>query len=286
MNRMPGRDVRRAGSAVPARSAEPVAGAPLDAARLRDSLVVPGGLWTRIEVVASTGSTNQDVLALARSGSPEGLVVAAETQTSGRGRLGRTWQSLPGAALTFSVLLRPSGVPPQARGWIPLLAGVCAAAALDDLTGIRARLKWPNDVLAGDGKLAGILAEQAGDAVVVGIGVNVGGSAADLPVPTATSLELLGAGDADRTGLLVSMLRQIGYWYPRWRDDGGDADGCGLRAEYLRLSATVGTRVRVLLPGGRILEGTAAGIDETGRLLVRAAGEVVPASAGDVIHLR
>jgi BirA family biotin operon repressor/biotin-[acetyl-CoA-carboxylase] ligase len=240
-------------------------------------------------VVAETGSTNADALAAARDGAAEGLVIAAEAQAAGRGRLGRGWQSLPGGSLTFSVLLRTAAVPAGARGWVPLLTGVAVARAVRRATGVQARLKWPNDVLAGAGKLAGILAEQAGDAIVVGVGLNVLGTAAQLPVATATSLELLGAGEADRTELLAEILTEIECWYLPWRDTpAGDADASGLRQEYLRLSATVGARVRVLLPGGPDLVGLAVAVDETGRLLVRPDGQAdpVPVSAGLVIHVR
>src|SRR6516225_3402785 len=152
---------------------------PLDAAGLRRAAVAPDGLWREIEVVPSTGSTNADLLARALRGQPEGVLLAAEEQTAGRGRMGRTWVSPPCAALTFSLLLHPA-VPPARRGWLSLLAGVAVAAAVADVTGVEARLKWPNDVLAGEGKLAGILAEAAGDAVVVGIGLNVSTEPAEL----------------------------------------------------------------------------------------------------------
>ena len=160
---------------------------PLDAARLRRAALHPDGPWREIEVVPSTGSTNADLLARALRGEPEGVVLAAEEQTAGRGRMGRTWTSPPRAALTFSLLLNPA-VPPARRGWLPLLTGVAVAAAVTEVTGIRTGLKWPNDVLAGnvlagEGKLAGILAEAAGDAVVVGIGLNVSTEPAELPGP-------------------------------------------------------------------------------------------------------
>ncbi len=143
--------------------------APLDAERLRAALRgehgAAGGtgtLWTDVRIVAATASTNTDVLRLAAAGSPEGLVIAAESQTAGKGRQGRIWQTRPGAALTFSLLVRPDPVPQAGRGWLPLLAGVAVVHALGQVSGLDARLKWPNDVLAGDMKLAGILAEQAG----------------------------------------------------------------------------------------------------------------------------
>jgi BirA family transcriptional regulator, biotin operon repressor / biotin---[acetyl-CoA-carboxylase] ligase len=269
--------------------------APLDAhrlwARLRDDQrrAVGPGMWTDIRIVAATASTNTDVLRHAAAGAPEGLVIAAESQTAGKGRLGRSWQTRPGAALAFSVLLRPAAVPPAARGWLPLLAGVAVVSGLAEVCGLDASLKWPNDVLAGGGKLAGILAEQSGDAIVVGIGVNILGGEHDLPVATATSLERCGLGGTDRTVLLSAILRRFEHWYLRWRMTGpGDADASGLRKEYLSMSATVGEQVRVQLPDHRMLTGAAAGVDGAGQLLVEPGpgSDLVAVSAGDVIHVR
>ena len=161
---------------------------PLSGAALTKQVVQPGGLWSEVLVVERTGSTNTDCAALARAGAPEGLVLAAEEQTAGRGRLGRTWLSPPRAALTFSVLLRPANVPPARRGWLPLLAGVATTTAVRYVSGLDARLKWPNDLLLGPRKLAGILAEQSGGAVIVGIGVNVSAARAELPVTGAAVL--------------------------------------------------------------------------------------------------
>ena len=126
-----------------------------------------GRLWTSVRIVASTGSTNADLLV---RGGPEGQVLVAEEQTAGRGRAGRTWVSQPGASLTFSALLRPASVPPSARGWLPLLTGVAVAAGVRSAAGVAVSLKWPNDVLVGDRKLAGILAEQSQDCGAVEIG--------------------------------------------------------------------------------------------------------------------
>ena len=155
-------------------SAEARAGRPaLDAGAVRQAVLTPGGLWQTVEVTAATGSTNADLLARAASGAPEGAVLAADEQRAGRGRLGRAWVSPPRAALTFSLLLRPQGVPPARRGWLPLLAGVAVTAAVRSVASVEARLKWPNDVLAGPAKLGGILAEASGNAVVIGIGLNV-----------------------------------------------------------------------------------------------------------------
>src|SRR5882724_9521826 len=132
---------------------------PLDIAWLTGELPGIAGPWTAIEIVRQTGSTNTDLLARAASGAAEGLVLVAEEQTAGRGRLGRPWETPPGTALALSVLLRPAGVPAARHGWLPLIAGISVAAATRAVSGVDARLKWPNDVLIGDGKLAGILAE-------------------------------------------------------------------------------------------------------------------------------
>lgn len=261
---------------------------PLSGAALSRSLVRPGGLWRAIEVTALTGSTNADLLAQAAAGAPQGTVLVAEVQTAGRGRMGRTWLSPPGAALMFSCLLRPESVPPPRRGWIPLLAGVAVASAVAAVAGLDARLKWPNDVLVGDRKLAGILAEQSSDVIVVGAGINVSTRRAELPVETATSLALEGAARAGRAQLLGAVLGELERLYLAWADGAGpgDPDACGLRAEYCRRCATLGRQVRVEFPGGDAARGTALDVDPDGRLLLRTASGPLAVSAGDVVHLR
>jgi BirA family transcriptional regulator, biotin operon repressor / biotin---[acetyl-CoA-carboxylase] ligase len=267
---------------------------PLDAAALRRAAVRPGGLWRDVEVVACTGSTNADLLARALRGEPEGAVLAAEEQSAGRGRMGRSWVSPPRAALTFSMLVRPASVPPARRGWLPLLTGVAVAEAVTSVTGVPAKLKWPNDVLAGPGKLGGILAEASGDAVVVGVGLNVSAGPEELPPPgpgalAATSLRIASQARAapDRETLLLAILAGFERWYQAWRQAGGEPDRCGLRAEYIRLSGTIGRLVRAELPGGQALSGSAVGVDPDGRLLVRVSpGTEWPVAAGDVVHLR
>ena len=223
------------------------------------------------------------------------MLLAAEEQTAGRGRMGRSWTSPRYAALTFSLLIRPD-VPPARRGWLPLLTGVAVAAAVTTVTGVPARLKWPNDVLAGEAKLAGILAEAAGDAIVVGIGLNVSTEPAELsrlpagPGPgglPATSLRAAGATALNREKLLLAILSGFERWYQAWRRAGGDPDRSGLRPEYVSRSATIGRTVRAELPGGQALSGPAAGVDSDGRLLVRvSSGAEVPVAAADVVHLR
>jgi BirA family biotin operon repressor/biotin-[acetyl-CoA-carboxylase] ligase len=284
--------------------------APLDPAALRRAAVRPGGLWRTIEVVESTGSTNADLLARALDGEPEGTVLVTEHQRAGRGRMGRTWITPPHAALTFSLLVRPERVPPARRGWLPLLTGVAVAEAITAVTDVKATLKWPNDVLAeaghpGSGKLAGILAEAAGDAIVVGIGLNVSTEAAELPgrgpgALPAASLLTAGArpGTLDRTPLLLAILDAFERRYLAWHEAAGDPQASGVRAEYVRKSGTIGRPVRAELPGGQALSGPAVGVDADGRLLVRSssgagspgsagsAGSVVPVAAADIVHLR
>jgi BirA family transcriptional regulator, biotin operon repressor / biotin---[acetyl-CoA-carboxylase] ligase len=260
-------------------------GTSLDAAVVRAACA--GGLWTSVDVVRSTGSTNADLLA---RGGPEGQVLVAEEQTAGRGRMGRSWVSQPGASLTFSVLLRPASVPPARRGWLPLLTGIAVATAVRAAAGAAAALKWPNDVLIGDAKLAGILAEQAGDVVVIGIGINVATPLAALPSsPSGLPATSLRAEKADvaRDVLLIEVLRQLEHCYLPFRAD-PDPVRSGLLASYRTLCTTLGRVVRVEFPGDRSLTGIAEDVDADGRLLVRepAATSPTPVSAGDVIHLR
>jgi BirA family transcriptional regulator, biotin operon repressor / biotin---[acetyl-CoA-carboxylase] ligase len=254
---------------------------PLAAADLARALVRPAGLWREIQVVDSTGSTNTDLLRAAAAGAPEGTVLAAEVQTAGRGRMGRRWHATPRAALTFSVLLRPVAVPAGLRGWVPLLTGVAAVSALHQVAAVDAALKWPNDILAGRRKLAGILAEQAGEAIVVGIGINVSAVPPGPLGAAATCLQAECGAPVSRQRLLVAVLGEFERIYRRWT---ADPAGSWLRQRYQSLCGTIGRPVRVELPGGQELAGTAAGVDATGRLVVRTGDAHTAVSAGDVVH--
>lgn len=256
-----------------------------------DEEAVRGGLgttalWRDVRVVAQTGSTSSDLAGLARAGAPEGTVVVADHQVTGRGRLDRSWHTPPGTGIAVSVLLRPTGVPVRRWTWLPLLVGVAVTSAVAEATGLRASLKWPNDVLLGGRKLAGILAEvvPGGDgAVVVGIGLNVTVAAADLPEP-ATSLLLAGAPDADRLTVLTALLGAVEREYLAWRATGGQPDGVG--AAYRPLCATLGATVRVTLPTGAEVTGEGVDVDDDGRLVVRTATGRLALSVGDVVHVR
>lgn len=243
---------------------------PLDAAAVQEA-AGPG--WT-VRLHASAGSTN----ALAAAAPARDLVVVADHQTAGRGRLDRTWETPEGAALTFSAVVDPQ-LEPEWWPLIPLAAGYAVARAV----GERARLKWPNDVLIGDEKVSGILVERVGSQpayAVIGIGINVDQSRAELPVPQATSLALAGM-PVDRTELLGDVLRSL-------RATLGTLSRSPhtLMNRYRGLSATTGRDVRVDLPDGSTLAGRVADIDEHGRLVVESADGRTVVGAGDVVHVR
>jgi BirA family biotin operon repressor/biotin-[acetyl-CoA-carboxylase] ligase len=255
-----------------------------DALDLDQLRAAAGSRWVRIEVVDETESTNADLLA--DSAAPDRSVLVAEHQVAGRGRFDRVWTSPPRAGLTFSMLLRPA-VPMPHWGWLPLLAGVALHEAVDEVTGLRTALKWPNDLLAPDGrKLAGILAQTSGEAVVLGIGLNVDATDTELPVGTATSLAGAGGRDLDRTALLAAILNRLDARRTEWVNSGGDAVASGLRAAYERSCATLGRAVRVGLGTAGSIAGEAIAIDGTGRLVLRTPAGERTVGAGDVEHVR
>ena len=261
----------------------------LDGAALAAALTRDSTLWRSLEVVEEIGSTNAELIGRARDaedgGAPEGTVLVAEHQVTGRGRLDRVWTSPPRAGLTVSFLLRPD-VPAARRGWLPLLTGVALAEAVGEVTGVRASLKWPNDLLALDGrKLAGILAESSSTAVVVGVGLNVSTTTAELP-DTATSLSRVTGATVDRAPVLLAFLRAVERRYRLWTAALGDPVSCGLARDYLAWSSTVGTDVAVSLPDGSTLAGRATAVDWDGRLVVATPAGQVELASGDVRHVR
>ena len=243
---------------------------PLRARALQRALQPDG--W-RVEVVPTAGSTNELVAERARAGEAAGLVVVAESQTAGRGRLDRTWTSPPRAGLTLSVLVRPD-LPPASWPWLPLLTGLAVATAVREQAELDAVLKWPNDVLVEGRKVCGVLAEvPAAGAAVLGIGLNVTTRPDELPHAGASSLQLAGGATTDRDTLLRAVLRALGAAL---------ADVGAGQAAYRARCSTLGERVRVELPGGTAVEGVAQEVDEGGRLVV----DGTPYGAGDVVHLR
>jgi BirA family biotin operon repressor/biotin-[acetyl-CoA-carboxylase] ligase len=261
----------------------------IDGGWLSSELVRPGSLWRSIEVLAETGSTNADLSAAARSGAASlGSVLVSGYQSAGRGRQGRQWSAPPGTSVAISLLVAPHDIPIQRWSWLSLLAGLAVVEGLRRIAPLDARLKWPNDVLVGERKLCGILAERVetphGPACVVGIGINVALGADQLPVPTATSLALL-APDAptpSATRVVAAVLGAFELIFAEWERNSDDA---AFAAAYVARSATIGRHVRVELTGDRAVEGVAEAIDTDGRLVVRTATGPRSFSAGDVTHL-
>lgn len=272
---------------------------PLDPIALAEALTRGATVWRDVRLLETSPSTNAVAAEAARAGDGEGLVVVADHQTAGRGRLDRVWTTPPGTALTFSVLLAPDGVPLRRWPWLPLLVGIAVAEGVRRATGVEAVLKWPNDVLvegaapgAGPGrKLAGILVERverpAGAVAVVGVGINVGARAEELPVPTATSLvlERSDGRTPDRTVVLREVLRTLEALYLQWHAEQGDP-ARGLHASYVRRCASLGREVHVDLPDGSSFAGIAEAIDGDGALVVAAGADRRTFHAGDVVHAR
>lgn len=251
------------------------------------------GRFFDVRRVAETGSTNTDLLALARDGAPEGVVLVADHQTAGRGRLGRTWQAPPGSSLLVSVLLRPT-LPPARAHLVTVAAGLAATDAVAAVAGVRPSLKWPNDLVVetGDGtrKLAGLLAEAVVDggvvaAVVVGMGMNVRWPE---PLPDdlaalATTVGRLAGRDVTVDDVLAAYLDALDRRYRALlASDGAAATAAAHRAA----CSTLGRRVRADL-GHEVVDGAAADVDDDGHLVLALDdGTRRTVAAGDVVHLR
>lgn len=266
----------------------------LDVLTLREELVAPNGPYSSLEVVASTGSTNADLLAASREGAGDRSVLIADTQTAGRGRRDRQWVSPPGAGLYLSVLIRPSAVPPARFGTLGMVAGLALIHAAEH-AGVRGTLKWPNDLIVGDTKCAGILSEVTQDgtaqAAVVGVGLNVTPLGADVPpgpgALPASSLAEQGATVTARTELAAAWLRAFVELESSWRLNDGDVERSGVLTGYREACGTIGQRVRAELPDGADRIGVAVDVDSDGKLLIKLDdGTVHALSAGDVVHLK
>jgi BirA family biotin operon repressor/biotin-[acetyl-CoA-carboxylase] ligase len=277
-------DPRNPDPSVP--GADPADG--LDAARLRQLLIDQDGFWRQVEVVPETGSTNADLADAARSGrAGHGSVLVTDYQSRGRGRLDRTWSAPPGTSLAMSMLVVPGEVPAARWTWLPLICGMATSEGIRRATGVPTVLKWPNDVMVGDRKLCGILAERVntpdGAGCVIGVGVNTDLTEDQLPVPWATSLRLAGASTRNKTTVAATIARAFALLYANWRDD---FDGSALAGAYLTRCATIGRQVRVVLPDQESVVGRAEAIDDDGRLVVRTDTGRQVFGAGDIVHLR
>ncbi len=243
--------------------------------------------YSGVEVVASTGSTNADLVA--RDGVPDRFVLVASEQTAGQGRQGRSWVS-PGGGIYLSVhyLL---AVPLSRVQWLTMLAGV-ALVKVAQSVGVEAGLKWPNDLLLGpqQRKGAGVLASTTARGVVLGMGLNVQ-PLGDVPLGPggleATSLADEGASMLDTTELTARLLTELARLEEPWREHNGDPFASGLHEEYRKHCVTLGQHVRVELAGQTELQGTARYLEGDGTLVVRdAEGLDHSVPAGDVVHLR
>lgn len=230
--------------------------------------------WPPPLLVECTASTNADLV----GASGHGQVLVAREQTAGKGRLGRRWVSRPGDGLTFSVRLDvPATV--RAWGWIPLLSGLAVADAVQRAGARDIAVKWPNDVVAGSGKLAGVLSQRDGDSAIVGIGVNLV-FAGPRPDPLAVSVSEQG-GDPDGDRILAGALEVIDHWFGRFVGAAGDPYRSGLHDEYSRRCVTLGRDVRVGTPDG-VWEGRAQSLDADGHLIVQTPDGPRAVTAADV----
>ena len=236
------------------------------------SAALSADYW-RVRVLDSVESTQDE---LKNELVSNGDCVVAEFQSAGRGRLDRKFDSVPNVALLLSFYVEPRRQ--SEWGWIPLIAGLAVTRTLNDLTAADAyKTKWPNDVICGSGKVAGILCERFGAGVIVGMGINVSTRPDELPVDTASSIFIESGLVIDRNALLPALLLSFQEFLARWES------GSDLSPTYRALSQTIGSEVRVLLPDARAIEGRAIGVDADGRLQLEG-GDLI--SAGDVLHLR
>ena len=267
---------------------------PLESQSLKTALTYPPHPWQEVDVHGSLDSTNMEAL---RRPDPWRVVVA-DHQSAGRGRMSRRWEAPAGASIAVSCLV-PVPVDRTADvGWLPLLTGLAMRQALADAGGVAGQLKWPNDVLvqevAGGSadpqapwlKISGVLCEMVpgGGLVVVGAGANIDQTRSELPVDTATSLALCGAGNVRREDVIVAYLGNLAALHRAW--SGGEAGLEGIRATYRSSCLTVGLDVAVHQPDGRVVRGAATGVDDAGRLVVRAGGWSTAHAAGDAVHVR
>ena len=236
---------------------------------------ISGGLCGRVVgqkllVVKETGSTNQDAFRLAEEGAPDGTVVMAESQTAGKGRLGRKWESPAGVNIYCSVVLRPQIMPYEAPQ-LTFLSAVAVARAIEAETGLAPSIKWPNDILIDGCKVAGLLNEMSAETdrvafVVLGIGVNLNMSESQFPKDLrqpATSLAIKCGRKVSRAGFATVMLNELDRCYSDFIASGLD----GIRAEWERRCNAYGREV-VVESGSSLIQGSFAGIDQDGAMLV------------------
>jgi BirA family biotin operon repressor/biotin-[acetyl-CoA-carboxylase] ligase len=241
-----------------------------------------GDSYWRVSLFQSIPSTQIKLVEMLKVEKlPAGTVLIADHQSAGRGRLTRTFETPPQVAVLLSTVLYPIRNPAD-QGWIPLIVGVAAVNAISKYCGLAPQLKWPNDLLIGELKVGGIIAEQFEDCVVVGIGINVFQEVNELPVPTATSLilECEEGVITTREELIAHLLQEIRNEFDAWNLAN---DNVEILRKYSKLSATLGSKIKLDFQNGDTKESTATGIAENGGLLISSGETIVSA---DITHLR
>ncbi|MEN6508714.1 MAG: biotin--[acetyl-CoA-carboxylase] ligase [Smithella sp.] len=243
----------------------------------------------RLHYYKDIGSTNDEAFRLGEEGAPEGTVLIAESQSSGRGRMQRIWYSPPGANIYTSMILRPPVGTIQATQ-IPIAAGVAVAETINEFCPGKASIKWPNDVLIGGKKVCGILAQmkmsgQTVDFIVVGIGINVNLAREQYPhdiQEIATSLAIEAGREISRPDLIIRLYENMAKWYRELTRNGFSA----VRERWLNLSEMIGKTVSVMFQNETV-SGKAVGLDEDGSLILMTANnQKLTVSAGDATILK
>ncbi|HEX2058522.1 MAG TPA: biotin--[acetyl-CoA-carboxylase] ligase [Actinomycetota bacterium] len=248
-----------------------------------------GSFGQELRVHDAVGSTNDEALEWAAAGAPEGAIVTADQQTQGRGRWNRSWLSPPGRSISLSLVLRPRDQ--EQAGLVTTLVGVGVAEAIETAAGVRCGIKWPNDVVADGGKVAGILVESRSSGeglgpVVAGIGVNVSWGREEMPEEVrrgASSLVAEGAGPLPRAALIAEVLASIEDWYRKAETHGGRAE---VVAEATARSTILGHAVLLRRADGTLAEAEAIALLEDGSLQVELDGALVPVTAGEIERIR
>lgn len=264
---------------------------PLNAETLRANLREDTRIqWGQIEVMQTVDSTNTVVGQWAEHSYPDFSLLCADEQTAGKGRKGRAWESYPRTQALMSLLIRVPDTLTNIFGLLPLAAGEALARMLNEKYGVSASVKWPNDVLVDDKKIAGILVEahkRAGAwGIVIGWGINISQLPAELPGDFATSVDIAAGQHVDRQQLCADAALAVGEAVHEWKTLTRPSHWDAFRARYTQRSTTLGTHVKAHLPGGDELEGIAVDIGPVGQLIIEKNGNTHQVHAGDVVHLR
>jgi BirA family biotin operon repressor/biotin-[acetyl-CoA-carboxylase] ligase len=234
--------------------------------------------YWRVSVVEVTGSTQEDLaLLVSQSKAQSGEVIATNFQSAGRGRLNRKFDAPASTALMFSFYVEPHREKSE-WSFLPLLTGLAAIFTFSSLDPkVISTLKWPNDLLIGEGKVGGIIAQASQSGVIIGVGINVGMNVTELPVTHATSLHIHGFAELNRNTILSAFLNQFEELFERWND------GEDLRHLYAERCSTIGSLIRAELPDLSNTSGVAVGLTPAGELILEDGARI---TVGDIVHLR